>query len=197
MKEQTGVRQPMRTIFDVEDGQREAVRKWLADYCENVDPNMAYGDKAEYEKEFDEMRKVFVIAGGLLSVILALIGILNFVNVTVTSILARRQELAMLEAIGMTGKQQRSMLRDEGIVYGILTIPGQRQRRKRDRIFPRGDSGRADVMFSWHFTLLPILLCIPLLLAISVAVPEICYRNACKNTVVERLRITQERKTDR
>ena len=28
----------------------------------------------------------------------------------------------MLEAIGMTGKQQRSMLRDEGIMYGILTI---------------------------------------------------------------------------
>ncbi|MCU6746247.1 MULTISPECIES: ABC transporter permease [Lachnospiraceae] len=192
MKEQTGVRQPMRTIFDVEDGQREAVGKWLADYCENVDPNMAYGDKAEYEKEFDEMRKVFVIAGGLLSVILALIGILNFVNVTVTSILARRQELAMLEAIGMTGKQQRSMLRDEGIMYGILTILVSASAGSAIGYFLVETVAGQMWMFSWHFTLLPILLCIPLLLAISVAVPEICYRNACKNTVVERLRITQE-----
>ena len=138
------------------------------------------------------MRKVFVIAGGLLSVILALIGILNFVNVTVTSILARRQELAMLEAIGMTGKQQRSMLRDEGIMYGILTILVSASAGSAIGYFLVETVAGQMWMLSWHFTLLPILLCIPLLLAISVAVPEICYRNACKNTVVERLRITQE-----
>ena len=53
---------------------------------------------------------MFWIVGGSLSLILALIGILNFINAIVTGILARKQELAMMEAVGMTGKQMKWML---------------------------------------------------------------------------------------
>lgn len=46
-------------------------------------------------------------------------GYLDFINVMVTSILSRRQELAMMESIGMTGKQQKRMLRYEGLAYAL------------------------------------------------------------------------------
>lgn len=135
---------------------------------------------------------MYALLGGLLSFILALIGILNFVNVTATSILSRRQELAMLESIGMTGTQQRRMLQYEGLCYAALTILisctagiwfG--------RLLVQAIAGQMW-MFSWHFTVLPIVICTPFLFALSLVVPVLCYQSARKKSVVERLRISED-----
>ena len=37
--------------------------------------------------------------------IIGLVGVLNFINAVLTGILARKRELAMLQSVGMTGKQ--------------------------------------------------------------------------------------------
>ncbi len=57
-----------------------------------------------------------------LSVLIALIGIINTMNL---SIHERRRELGMVRALGMTSSQVRSMVRIEGILIGLLgTIVG-------------------------------------------------------------------------
>ena len=48
--------------------------------------------------------------GGLLCAIIGIVGILNFFNAMMTSILSRRREFAVLQAVGMTGPQLRAML---------------------------------------------------------------------------------------
>ena len=48
---------------------------------------------------------MFYLVGGALAAVLALIGILNFINAIVTGMLARQQEFAMMEAVGMTERQ--------------------------------------------------------------------------------------------
>ncbi len=53
---------------------------------------------------------------------LALIGILNFINSMMTSILSRYKELAMLQSVGMTGRQVKQMLMIEGIGYSALGL---------------------------------------------------------------------------
>lgn len=58
--------------------------------------------------------------GNTLALILALIGLLNFVNIITTSILARKQELATLESIGMTRKQTNTVLMIEGGYYALI-----------------------------------------------------------------------------
>ena len=74
------------------------------------------------EAEWKKVKQMYSIAGGALSFILALIGVLNFVNVITTSILSRKQEFAMMESIGMTVGQQKWILRLEGLFYAVLTI---------------------------------------------------------------------------
>ena len=51
-------------------------------------------------------------------------------------------------------------------------------------------AGQMDV-FTWRFTLLPVAICTPFLIAISLAVPSVCYAYARKQSVVERLRTTE------
>ena len=120
----TGGQRPLRMVCNAETSSRKDVEQWLEEYTQTVNPDMAFESKETYVKEFQNLQRVYVIAGGFLSGILALIGILNFINVTVTSILSRRQELAMMESIGMTGKQQMRMLQYEGLAYALW--PGRR-----------------------------------------------------------------------
>ena len=180
--------QPMRVIFDAKEGYEEAVTSWLKAVCDGTENSLAYKTKGDYLEEFGKMRQMYSIAGGALSLILAMIGILNFVNVITTSILSRKQEFAMMESIGMTVGQQKWILRMEGLFYAVLTI------------FISVSLGSAISyavvravtaqmwMFEYHFTLVPILYSIPILLLITWLVPEFCYQRMQKITVVERLR---------
>lgn len=54
---------------------------------------------------------------GALGLVLILMGLLNYLNVITTGILARQRELAVMECVGMTGKQIQCMLAAEGGIY--------------------------------------------------------------------------------
>lgn len=56
------------------------------------------------------------------SLILVLLGILNFVNVLVTNITSRQKELSTLEAIGMDKRQLKKLLIYEGLIYIVITL---------------------------------------------------------------------------
>ena len=78
---------------------------------------MTYISRETLAAEFAQTQRNFALIGTILSSILAAIGILNFVNVIVTGILTRQKELAMLNAIGMSGKQMKKMLIWESATY--------------------------------------------------------------------------------
>ena len=68
------------------------------------------------------MINMYRFVGGVLCAILALIGILNFINSMTTSILSRHKEIAMLQSVGMTGWQVKQMLICEGVGYSALGL---------------------------------------------------------------------------
>ena len=53
---------------------------------------------------------------------IAVIGFMNLINTMITSIITRKRELGMLQAIGLTGKQMTKMLAGEGLVFTIGTL---------------------------------------------------------------------------
>lgn len=71
---------------------------------------------------FNKTSMVQRILGGGISIILILIGILNFVNVMITGVNIRLKELAVMESIGMTKKQIKKMLTFEGVYYAGITM---------------------------------------------------------------------------
>lgn len=57
-----------------------------------------------------------------MSAIIGIIGIASFVNSVLTSVITRKKEFAMLQSIGMTGKQLKRMLSFKGLYYAVGTI---------------------------------------------------------------------------
>ena len=131
------------------------------------------------------------MVGGTLAGILALIGIMNFANAIITGIRQRAGELAMLEAVGMTRRQMTAMLLWEGVYYAILTAVLSLV------VFALLGKFLLEAVvgeiwfFSWHFTVLPILCCIPVFLVLAVLIPLTEGKRMQRSSVVERMRFQE------
>lgn len=82
----------------------------MKNYTEQVEPLYSYESKFSYEKEFDSFRGMFLLLGGVLSGVIAVVGTLNFLNAILTGMIARRREFAVLQSVGMTRRQLKRML---------------------------------------------------------------------------------------
>ena len=181
----------MKTIFNVDEEHQLATENWLKNYTTNTDTALDYLSKVTLRQTFDGMINMYRLVGGALCAILALIGILNFINSMTTSILSRYREIAMLQSVGMTGRQVKQMLIYEGIGYSILGLFGSLILSVIASLTVVRMMGAELTYFTWHFTLLPVFLCIIPLILITAIVPLVCYNKISQKTVVERLRIAE------
>ena len=180
---------PMVYLFDTPSPEAEAAAEsYLAQLTSDPDSPLMYESKATHRAYFHEFRMTFVILGGLLCAIIGVVGILNFFNAMMTAILARSREFAVLQSVGMTGRQLEEMLLWEGLLYtlGSGLIAGLLSA----AINPL--AGRllesAYWFYSYHYTITPVLAMLPAFIVLGCAIPAVMYRQAVKQSIVERLR---------
>ena len=123
-----------------------------------------------------------------MSFIVGLIGVLNFLNTILTGILTRHREFAVLQSIGMTGKQLKGMLVTEGILYTVLTVLFSFVLIVVTAPFIADILNATFWFFTYRFTALPAIALMPFLLLLGVLAPLITYRFASGKSIVERLR---------
>lgn len=181
----------MKTIFNVDDENLLVAENWLKNYTANTDTALDYFSKVVLRQSFDGMINMYRLVGGVLCAILALIGILNFINSMTTSILSRHKEIAMLQSVGMTGRQVKQMLMYEGIGYSVLGLVCSLILSALGSVTVVRMMGAELTYFTWHFTLTPVFLCMIPLIIITALVPLFCYNKMAQKTVVERLRIAE------
>ena len=89
-----------------------------------------YQKDFSYESKITELKTVTKAQGNMMgigigiAVVLAFIGIMNYLNASVGNIQSRQVELAIMESIGMAGNQVRQLLILEGLLYagGSLVV---------------------------------------------------------------------------
>ena len=59
-----------------------------------------------------------------MSIVLVGVGLVNFINMILASIISRRKEIATMQSIGTQGKQLRKMLCTEGIIISLSALSG-------------------------------------------------------------------------
>ena len=98
----------------------------------NLIANSADADDFSWESKLESMQEVERAQGNMkevgmgIALILALIGILNYINTVTGNIQSRQMELAILESVGMTDRQRNRLLVMEGLIFaaGSLLITG-------------------------------------------------------------------------
>lgn len=177
--------------FDVEENQRENMTGFLNSYMETADTSINYlsADSARASAEAD--RTVIRFVGGIVGLIFGLAGILNLVNMLITSILTRRHEFATMQSIGMTKRQLTRMLTLEGLLYALgAAALGIALSFLLDETLIRSVlNGMWN--YTFHLTLAPAILTSGVLLLFSAVIPALALRQFNRGSVVERLHVSE------
>ena len=180
---------PMFYLFDTSDDIAEAsAENYLTDLTADDLSGLMYESKATLRAEFEGFQNMFLLLGGLLCAIIGLVGILNFFNTIMTGILSRKREFAVLQAVGMTSKQLKAMLVYEGLFYALssalcaLVLSFE--------INPLVGDLLENMFwfFSGKFTIVPVIIVIPIFALLGWLIPYAMYNQAAKYSIVEQLR---------
>lgn len=113
----TGSDAAIRAFLDAASGAEEALQQYLEEIVLAEDSALLLRSVLDLKASFVHFLNKYYFVGGALAIVLALIGIMNFYNMTAASVLSRKRELVLLETVGMTKKQLRRMLVTEGCLY--------------------------------------------------------------------------------
>jgi len=174
--------------FDVKEGTEAEMAEFLNSYIDSVEPSMDFESKATYTSSFDDLTSLIITIGGALSIIIGIIGIANFVNSVLTSVITRKKEFAMLQSIGMTGKQLKRMLSFEGLYYAVGTIITSVVLGVLFSVVVVQGISSGIWFFTYQFVMWPMLVIYPFLILLTVAIPALLYRQIAKVSIIERLR---------
>ena len=183
----TGTKDVLLYAFDSTDESAPDMEAFLRHYSQEIKPSCDYESRESYASYFYEFRNMFLLVGSVLCFIIALVGILNFLNATLTGIFSRRREFALLQSIGMTGKQLKTMLILEGLCHSLgAALVSLTLYLLVSPLLPAALEGLFWFL-SYRFTILPILLVIPIFAMLGVILPLLTYHVMAKGSVVARL----------
>ena len=174
----------MSCAIDVADDKEADFVQFVEQYTTTQEPLMSYESKQTYLKEFSKMTDLFILIGGVLSFVIGMIGILNFINTILTGIVSRQKEFAMMEAIGMTKRQLTRMLILEGLYYAGITIAASLTVGCLFSLTVVRILADGIWFMQYHFVLGPMLAVYPFLLVLSMLIPYLVYLPQRKIDVV-------------
>ena len=187
-KEASDLEYQMSYLFNTDEASNESIHEFLEHYTGEEKTNYDFESKQKYQEEFTSFRNMFLLIGSVLAFIIGVIGVVNFFNSILTGIHSRKKEFAMLQSVGMTGKQLCRMLIYEGLFYTFssivmaILISGILQ-----GVVMNNLSG-VLWFFTAKMTMLPLWILLPFYFGLGILIPYFCYQNLRKDSIVERLR---------
>lgn len=180
---------PLFYLFDTQNrSAEEDAERYLAELTAGDLSPLMYESKATLRAEFRGFQSMFLLLGGMLCTIIGLVGILNFLNAMMTGILSRRREFAVLQAVGMTGRQLKQMLICEGLFYTLASAVIALVLSLLLEPLVGSLLEHAFWFFRLKSNFLPVLCAIPAFALLGWCIPSVLCDHAAKHSIVEQLR---------
>lgn len=178
---------PRKLFFDVEDEYLDKAQEMIDQYCAGTGEELPVTTRAAMAEQYRREVRSSAVMGNVISIVIALVGVLNYINSMVTAIVSRKKEFAMMQSVGMTKPQLCKLLVYEGMDYAWITLVITYV--VSSLAVGIGVKAMVEGGFTtFRFTLLPLMICTPLLIVFAFIVPYLCFRNLEKDSLVERLR---------
>lgn len=179
---------PIRYLFNADLSSHSNIEQWLKSYAGDSEHGVTYTSRTILTQEFNDIKYTYIIAGGILSLLFAVIGILNFINVIITNIFNRKQELSVMQSVGMTRKQTKKLLLFEGGLYVMWSFLLATVLSIAISVLLIQPLTAGIWYCQYRFTLLPVLMMIPAYAIIAFLVPYKSIKTFFKKSIVDNLR---------
>lgn len=145
----------------------------------------------ELKESYEKTQKGIEAAAMSLVVIIALIGLFNLVNTMITSILSRKKEFGLMQAVGLSDLQLKKMLRIEAMFYALFSsllsiILGTAIGYEFYKAF-KMEATYAE----YKFPLIPIILIIVVYISFQLLITFAVEKELNKDSIVDRIRYNE------
>lgn len=167
----------------------------VKEFIKNLDKSNEYIDARYIDDEIESNNMVIGMTksiGYSLVIIIGVIGFMNLINSMITSIITRKKELGMLQAIGLTDKQLIKMLNIEAMFYtgtmllSSLTL-GSGLGYIAVYVFRKTGASYA----SYEFPIIPILIMVLCIVIAQLTLTYIISKNFNKESLIDRVRYNE------
>ncbi|WGX76734.1 FtsX-like permease family protein [Paraclostridium bifermentans] len=167
----------------------------VKEFIKNLDKSNEYIDAKYIDDEIESNNMIIGMTksiGYSLVIIIGVIGFMNLINSMITSIITRKKELGMLQAIGLTDKQLIKMLNIEAMFYtgtmllSSLTL-GSGLGYIAVYVFRKTGASYA----SYTFPLIPILIMVLCIVIAQLTLTYIISMNFNKESLIDRVRYNE------
>lgn len=175
--------------IDIDDSLEKEITAEIEELCNSLrGATYHLYAKTDIIESFKENQMAERIIGNSVSILFLAIGILNFINLMMTSIFSRKYEFAVMQSIGITNKQMRKLITVEGLYHAIMTAAliltvGNVFVYIVAKLMP----AVADFAV-FKYPIVPLILLLSCIFIICISVPFMVYRLSSKATITERLR---------
>ena len=177
-------------LFDTEKEYEQEMEDYLSEYTTQKNMDVLYQSVDKLGATVQTTKNTVLLIGGLIGGIFALVGIINLMNLIMTSIVTRRHEFASMQSIGMTTKQLRRMVMTESLSYvlraGVIgTVVAVVLGVTAVKLLV--ENGPIWYM-TFHLTILPAILLSLIYIVLALIIPMVSLRFLNRQSIVERLR---------
>ncbi|MCB7304472.1 ABC transporter permease [Bariatricus massiliensis] len=146
---------------------------------------LAKSDMLEAARDYISASRIVM---GVLCTILILMGLVNYINVTMTGLTMRRKEFAVMESIGLTRKQLQNMILLEGVFYSVIVAAATVVMGSAALFGLKMLMKKRIAYFAFTYPALELAACIAALFAVCIVIPLFMYKKAVGESVIDRLR---------
>lgn len=170
--------------------------KTVQSAIENIEEGNELFRLESYEevlKQWEDTLQLTAGAGYAIMLVLAIVGIMNLINTTIDSILSRKKELGVMQAIGMSNQQMKKMLRTEGFVYagGIILLAGGLGSILGYLVYLYAESHSLMQIKVYQYPLIQVLLMILLVAIVQLILTYATTTIVNKETVIKRIQASE------
>lgn len=170
--------------------------KTVQSAIENIEEGNELFRLESYEevlKQWEDTLQLTAGAGYAIMLVLAIVGIMNLINTTIDSILSRKKELGVMQAIGMSNQQMKKMLQTEGFVYagGIILLAGGLGSILGYLVYLYAESHSLMQIKVYQYPLIQVLLMIFLVVIVQLILTYATTTIVNKETVIKRIQASE------
>lgn len=180
---------PRKWFLNVEKGKENEMENILKPYMEKGVP---IETEKTIEQNYNNATKSATLLQNIVSIMILVIGIVNFANVIIISVTSRKKEFAMMQSIGMTKKQLRLLLMMEGINISIITLIISYFLSLVTICIGVSAYLQTQWTATYHFSITPLLVVTPVLIILPIVISLICFQRIQKIEIIERLQDEDE-----
>lgn len=179
----------MNYTFNVDKENMKQISLEIEAFVEEFEGKVGFNSAEWIKQDMESMKNTIYAVGIVVSCIIGISGLINFLNLTIANILSRRREFAIMESVGMSKKQIKVLITGESLLYSVYAALLGLACSLVSGFLLIGPICEDTWFMHFDMVIWPAILIGGVIVMLTIFLPKLLYKVFSKGSIVEKLRI--------